>query len=92
MSIEKLAKVAAAHVQPRFKAKWLQWWNSTLMVRHGNKFPSLPLKERTLEAWLHKASFWAQVSILLFLFLFLFIVSFLFLIYYFFVFVVGGPG
>jgi len=73
MSIEKLAKVAAAHVQPRFKAKWLQWWNSTMMVRTGNKFPSLPLKERTLEAWLHKASFWAQVIILPFIFLFVFI-------------------
>ena len=62
MTIEKLHKVSTATVAPRFKAKWLHWWNSPLTVRGANKFPSTsPVKEKTLDSWLNKASFWAQV-------------------------------
>jgi hypothetical protein len=59
MSIEKLAKIANCHVPCEFKARWLRWWNSTMTVCNGNKFPFVPMKERVLEVWLHKASFWA---------------------------------
>jgi hypothetical protein len=62
MTIEKLQKVATTHVDASFKARWLRWWNSPVEVKFRNKFPSsLPLREKDLDDWLHKASFWAQV-------------------------------
>jgi hypothetical protein len=62
MSIKKLQKVATTHVDASVKARWLRWWNSPADVKAMNKFPtSLPLREKVLEEWLHKASFWAQV-------------------------------
>ena len=64
MTIEKLAKLATANVSKEFKARWLRWWNSSLTVRDGNCFPTEnPVKEKTLDAWLPKASFWAQVNL-----------------------------
>ena len=67
MTIEKLQKVATAHVDAHFKAKWLRWWNSPADVKEKNRFPSsLPLREKVLENWLNKASFWAQVQLLFF--------------------------
>lgn len=66
MSIEKLQKIATTGVSKEFKAKWLRWWNSSLTVREGNCFPTeKPLREKTLDMWLPKASFWAQVHYLL---------------------------
>jgi hypothetical protein len=65
MTIEKLQKVATTHVDASFKAKWLRWWNSSSKVKIKNQFPSsLPLRERVLDEWLNKASFWAQVHFL----------------------------
>ena len=62
MSIEKLQKVATTHVDASIKARWLRWWNSPADVKTINKFPSsLPLREKVLDDWLHRASFWAQV-------------------------------
>jgi hypothetical protein len=62
MTIEKLQKVATTHVDASFKAKWLRWWNSPAEVKIKNHFPvALPLRERVLDEWLNKASFWAQV-------------------------------
>ena len=62
MIIEKLQKVATTHVDASFKASWLRWWNSPSDVKTKNKYPSfLPLREKILEDWFHKASFWAQV-------------------------------
>jgi hypothetical protein len=62
MTIEKLQKVATTHVDAHVKARWLRWWNSNAAVKTQNMFPStLPLRERVLDDWLHKASFWAQV-------------------------------
>lgn len=62
MSIEKLQKVATTHVDASIKARWLSWWNSPANVKSVNKFPpSLPLREKVLDDWLHRASFWAQV-------------------------------
>ena len=61
MTIEKLQKIATAAVEPEFKAKWLRWWNSSMTVRAGNRFPPGDVKETVLDAWLPKATFWAQV-------------------------------
>jgi hypothetical protein len=62
MTIEKLQKVATSHVDASVKARWLRWWNSPADVKSKNIFPTvLPLREKVLDDWLHKASFWAQV-------------------------------
>ena len=62
MTIEKLQKIVTCHVEPSFKAKWLHLWNAPLQERSDNKFPiDKPLREKILDDWLHKASFWAQV-------------------------------
>jgi hypothetical protein len=50
MTIEKLQKVATAHVDSHFKAKWLRWWNSPPDVKNKKRFPSdLPLREKVLD-------------------------------------------
>jgi len=62
MTIEKLQKVATTNVDASFKARWLQWWNSSADIKLQNKFPpALPLREKVLDDWLVKASWWAQV-------------------------------
>ena len=62
MTIEKLQKVASTHMDATFKARQLRWWNSPADVKTQNMFPStLPLREKVLDEWLHKASFWARV-------------------------------
>jgi len=63
MTIEKLQKIVTCPVEASFKAKWLHWWNAPVPERLANKFPvDKPMRERTLDDWLHKASFWAQVN------------------------------
>jgi len=62
MTVEKLQKVATTHVDAAIKARWLRWWNYTAAVKLQNKFPHvLPLREKLLDGWLIKASWWAQV-------------------------------
>ena len=62
MTIEKLQKIVTCPVEASFKAKWLHWWNAPLRERSENKFPiDKPMREKALDDWLHKASFWAQV-------------------------------
>ena len=62
MTIEKLQKIVTCPVEASFKAKWLHWWNASIRERSENKFPiDKPMREKTLDDWLHKASFWAQV-------------------------------
>ena len=63
MTVEKLQKVAMSMVEPKYKAKWLYWWNYFANVQIGNKFSSESLvKSAMLEAWLSKASLWAHVQ------------------------------
>jgi len=62
MTIEKLQKIVTCPVDASVKAKWLQWWNSPRHNRSEVKFPiDVPLREKALDEWLQKASFWAQV-------------------------------
>ena len=63
MTIEKLQKVATAQVEPEYKAKWLRWWNSGSMRRAAYRFLPVNFKEPELDLWLHKATFWAQVTL-----------------------------
>lgn len=61
MTIEKLQKVATASVEPRFKARWLHWWNLGSTLRTSFRFPGGDVKETVLDSWLNRATFWAQV-------------------------------
>lgn len=63
LTIERLHKIATTNVDRAVKAKWLHWWNASNAVRKSVKFPEdRPMKDRVLDAWLHTASLWAQVS------------------------------
>lgn len=75
MTIEKLQKIATAHVEAEYKAKWLRWWNSSSMRRAAYRFPSPNFKEADLDFWLNKATFWAQVVLNLILFILIIICS-----------------
>ena len=45
-----------------FQSQWLRRWNSPAKVKVENKFASAgPLREKALDNWLNKVSFWAQV-------------------------------
>lgn len=62
MTLERLHKIATSNVQPHFKTKYLQWWNSSDTVRKSVRFPlDRPMKDKVLETWLHYASLWSQV-------------------------------
>ena len=69
MTIEKLQKVATAAVEPRFKARWLHWWNSGSILRASFRFPVADVKESILDTWLNRATFWAQVLPPLFIYI-----------------------
>jgi hypothetical protein len=66
MSLEKLQKIATANVEPLFKGRWLRWWNSSSMARESLQFPTGLVKEKVLDQWLIRATFWAQVKNLFF--------------------------
>ena len=61
MTLEKLQMIATASVESIFKFKWWRWWNSSNMSRESLRFPLGDIKEKELEKWLIKASFWVQV-------------------------------
>ena len=80
MTIEKLQKVATSRVMAEYKARWLRWWNSSRSVRQSDHFPlETPFKDKTFDAFLNRASFWAQVF-LTFLYFFLSLIVFIVLI------------
>jgi hypothetical protein len=61
MSLEKLQKISASIVQPKYKVKWLDMWNSSEINRAALKFPPPGITDEKLDTWLHKAVFWAEV-------------------------------
>jgi hypothetical protein len=61
MTIEKLEKIATAHVEAKYKARWLRWWNSSDATRQSYRFPSSTDKEAAWDPWINKATFWAEV-------------------------------
>ena len=63
-----------------YKARWLQWWNSSRSVHQSNHFPlETPFKNKTFDAFLNRASFWAHVFFT-FLYFFLSLIVFIVLI------------
>ena len=65
MTLDKLQKIATTHVDAKYKAKWLKWWNSSPMSREALRFLSSTAKDIEFDAWLVKTSFWAQVVLLI---------------------------
>jgi hypothetical protein len=59
-----MAKVSYCKVLAEYKVKWLVWWNSDLAARARVGFPLCKqMKEKLLDPWLQRASFWAQVRL-----------------------------
>ena len=62
LTVEQLHKIATSKVHPNFKVLWLQLWNGTDEERAAYRFPlDRPMKDKFLDAWLPRASLWAQV-------------------------------
>lgn len=66
MTPKKLQKVFATVVQPQFRVRWLKWWNSSDLSREALHFLSPGFIDATLESWLPRAKFWAEVTCLQF--------------------------
>ena len=62
MSLEKLQMVATAAVEPKYKVRWLKWWNSSETVRKDLRFPKYPAGEDTLKKWMDRAALWAGIE------------------------------
>ncbi len=62
MTLEKLQMVATAAVEPKYKVRWLKWWNSPSFFRSDLRFPKSPAGEDTLKKWMDRAAFWAGIE------------------------------
>ena len=60
MQKEKLYLLSTSAMPVKMKVKWLQRWNSPL-TRESHKFPKPGFSDVVFLAWLHKATWWAQV-------------------------------
>lgn len=54
--------VATAAVEPKYKVRWLKWWNSSASVRLDFRFPKSPASEDNLKKWMDRAAFWAGLE------------------------------
>jgi hypothetical protein len=45
------------------KVKWIERWNQSPALREALKFPKPGFSDSIFLEWLHKATWWAQVSI-----------------------------
>lgn len=62
MQQEKLWMFALSAMPTRMKIKWLQRWNSPKSIREGHRFPKEKFGDAVFLPWLHRATWWAQVS------------------------------
>lgn len=62
MTQEKLWMFATSAMPSKMKIKWLQRWNSPQAIRDSHKFPKKDFTDISFPPWLHKATWWAQVS------------------------------
>ena len=65
MKLEKLAMLATCAMEPHAKVKWLNRWNSSPKMRELLKFPPPGFSDDAFKAWLPKAVWWSQVSLIL---------------------------
>ena len=62
ISLEKLQIVATTAVEPKYKLRWLQWWNSSKNVRKDLKFPKYPTGKDTLKKWVDRTALWTKID------------------------------
>jgi hypothetical protein len=60
---EKLWIFATSAMDPSMKVKWIERWNQSPALREALKFPKPGFSDGVFPEWLHKATWWAQVSI-----------------------------
>ena len=60
---EKLYMLATSAMPPRMMVKWLQRWNSSVAIRDAHRFPKVGFADSKFPEWLNRATWWAQVSI-----------------------------
>jgi hypothetical protein len=65
MKLDKLQRISTTVVQPQFRVRWMKWWNSSDISREALHFPPPKFTDATLESWLPRAAFWAEVNLLL---------------------------
>jgi hypothetical protein len=59
---EKLWIFATSAMDPLMKVKWIERWNLSPALRETFKFPKPGFSDSVFPDWLHKATWWAQVS------------------------------
>lgn len=62
MKLEKLWMLGTCAMEPSMKVFWLERWNQPPPQRVQLKFPKLGFSDAVFGEWLHKATWWAQVS------------------------------
>lgn len=72
MTQEKLWMLATSAMDTSLKIKWLERWNNSHALREALKFPKPKFNDIDFFRWLHKATWWAQVSIYYFFLCFCF--------------------
>lgn len=69
MRLEKLWSMATSAMNIPTKLLWLERWNRSPRSREDLKFPKLPFNDDQFNLFLHKATFWSQVSDISFLYI-----------------------
>jgi hypothetical protein len=78
MTQEKLWMLATSAMDTSLKIKWLERWNNSHALREALKFPKPKFNDIDFFRWLHKATWWAQVSIYYFFLCFFLLLIFVF--------------
>ena len=59
---QKLHLVVVNNVDVEVKVRWLKLWNDNRFDKDVPHFPKLPLYDFTLDDWLSKSTYWAQLE------------------------------
>ena len=62
---EKLYMLSTSAMPPKMMVKWLSRWNSSAAIRDAHRFPNTAFADSKFPDWLNRATWWAQVSMLL---------------------------
>ena len=64
---EKLYMLATSAMPARMMIKWLQRWNSFAAIWDAHRFPKVGFGDSKFPEWLNRATWWAQVSFVVYL-------------------------
>ena len=62
---EKLYMLVTSAIPPKMMIKWLQRWNSSAAIHDAHRFPKVGFGDSKFPDWLNRATWWAQVSIVI---------------------------